>query len=350
MRSIEWHSGKVRFIDQTKLPLERVLVETDDYRVIEDAIRKLKIRGAPAIGVAAAFGILLGVYRLGDQDKPILAGEFEEISSALASTRPTAVNLFWAIERMSRVFSSNGHLSVGEIKSALLDEATSILDEDIEACRRIGEFGAALVPDNSTVLTHCHTGFLATGGDGTAANVIWTAVKQGRQVKVYADETRPLLQGARLTTWEFMEKGIDVTLITDNTAAFLMQRKMVNLVIVGADRIALNGDVANKIGTYSLAVLAKEHNIPFYVAAPVSTIDPNTSIGDDIPIEERNPEEVTEGFGRRIAPYGVRVYAPAFDVTPHHLVGAIITEEGILFPPFKERIDGILSKKKHRVA
>jgi len=345
MRTLEWRNGKVKFIDQTKLPLDKVFIETDDHRVIEDAIKQLKIRGAPAIGIAAAFGIVLGVQHFDNHDKSAFNRQFENVASAMASTRPTAVNLFWAIERMRKIFAEHKHLSVREIKSALIHEANSILEEDIETCRRIGENGAMLIPDNSTALTHCHTGFLATGGDGTALNVIWTAVKQGKRVKVYADETRPLLQGARLTTWELMEKGVDVTLITDNTAAYVMQQKLADFVIVGADRIALNGDVANKVGTYNLAVLAKEHLIPFYVAAPVSTIDFYTASGSEIPIEERKPEEVTESFGKRIAPYGVKVYSPAFDITPHHLITAIVTEAGVLYPPFKEQIIRLRSKE-----
>lgn len=345
MRTLEWCDGKVRFIDQTRLPLEEVRVETDDYRIIADAIKELKIRGAPAIGIAAAFGIALGVQHCEDNDESGFAQQFEGIASVMASTRPTAVNLFWAIERMRKALVQHGHLGLKEVKAALLDEAKTILEEDIETCRRIGENGAALIPDNSTALTHCHTGFLATGGDGTAVNVIWTAIKQGKRVKVFADETRPLLQGARLTTWELMNKGIDVTLITDNTAAFVMQQKLVDFVIVGADRIALNGDVANKIGTYNLAVLAKEHHVPFYVAAPVSTIDFSISSGKEIPIEERKAEEVTEGFGKRIAPYGVKVYSPAFDITPHHLIAAIITEAGVLYSPFDEKLVGLKTIK-----
>jgi methylthioribose-1-phosphate isomerase len=341
MKSIEWLGDKVRMIDQTRLPLEEVYIETDSYLEIADAIKKLKIRGAPAIGIAAAFGFALGAVQFEVNDRAAFDRQLDEVDAVLSSTRPTAVNLSWALSRMKCVLIENPHRSVKEMKDLLVDEAKKIQSEDIETCRRIGQHGSALVPQRAGILTHCNTGALATGDYGTAQSIIVTAHEKGKQVRVFVDETRPLLQGARLTTWELKKQNIDVTLITDNTAAFVMKQGLVDLVVVGADRIARNGDVANKIGTYNLAVLAEKHKIPFCVAAPISSIDFQLSTGADIPIEERDPKEVTEGFGRRIAPDGVNVYSPAFDVTPHELVTAIITEHGITRPPYDKTISSL---------
>ena len=338
MKSIEWTGERVRLIDQTRLPLQEVYLETTDYREIADAIKQLKIRGAPAIGIAAAFGFALGACEFKGDAGLEFRRHLEDVVEALSRTRPTAVNLSWALERMKGFMQANGGRSVEELKRLLLDEAKKILAEDIETCRRIGQNGAELVPERAGILTHCNTGALATGDYGTAQSIIVTAHEKGKQIRVFVDETRPLLQGARLTTWELMRRNIETTLIIDNTAAFVMKQGWIDVVVVGADRIASNGDVANKIGTYNLAVLAEKHRIPFYVAAPVSSIDFQLSSGEAIPIEERDPAEVTEGFGKRIAPLNVRVYSPAFDVTPHELVSAIVTEEGICRSPYNETI------------
>jgi methylthioribose-1-phosphate isomerase len=338
MKSIEWIGGKVRFIDQTKLPTEEIFIETDDLAVLSDAIRTLKIRGAPALGVAAAYGIVLATQHLRTETLQELSDAVGRSASQIAHTRPTARNLFWALERMRSVCRLNTQESATQIHQRLLDEALAIHAEDREMCAAIGMYGAEVVPDPAVILTHCNTGALATGGEGTAQSIITTAFDQGKKISVYVDETRPLLQGARLTTWELQKKGIPVTLITDNTAAFVMARKKVDLVVVGADRIAANGDVVNKVGTYNVAIIAKEHGVPFYVAAPTSTIDLGSEHGGLIPIEERDPIEVTEGFGRRTAPEGTNVYSPAFDVTPHPLITAIVTERGILRPPFFDSI------------
>lgn len=351
MRAIEWvpgttsePRGRVRLIDQIKLPLEEVFIETENVEVLAKAIRELRIRGAPAIGIAVGFGLVLAVQNARTSDELLKA--FDRASSLLSSTRPTAANLFYSLQRMRHTLDSCLSKPLGSIKAALIEEAQSILKEDEKTCRRIGEHGASLVPRRAKVLTHCNTGALATGGEGTAQAVITRAASQGKQVTVYVDETRPLLQGARLAAWELMKAGIDVTLITDNTAAFLMQQNKIDLIVVGADRISTNGDVANKVGTYNLAVLAEKHRIPMYVAGPTSSIDFDLVSGDSIPIEERDPREVTEGFGRRIAPAGVRVYSPAFDVTPHELITAIITEFGILRPPYEQSIVELKEKRE----
>jgi methylthioribose-1-phosphate isomerase len=341
MTSVEWVAGKIRFIDQTRLPCEEVIEETSDYTEVADAIKKLKIRGAPAIGVAAAFALLLAV-----EDKRILSAKDleEELSTAinvLSQTRPTAVNLFTALNRMRRVCQSFSHTDVVTIRLHLIEEARCIQQEDVEACRKIGEHGAALIAPGSSILTHCNTGALATAGEGTAQSIITTAARQNKIVRVFVDETRPLFQGARLTSWELIKHGINVVLITDSTAGYLMQQRRVSAVIVGADRIAANGDTANKVGTYSLAVLAERHAVPFYVAAPTSTIDLGTESGSQIPVEQRNEEEVTHVGGKRIAAEGVKVYAPAFDVTPNQLITAIVTEAGVLKPSFREAIAGL---------
>ncbi|MGA9407979.1 MAG: S-methyl-5-thioribose-1-phosphate isomerase [Bacteroidota bacterium] len=348
MKSIEWIDGKVRFIDQTKLPTDEIFVETDDLAVLADAIRTLKVRGAPALGIAAAYGVVLGTQRF----HPVTSQEFyetvERAVSVMSRTRPTAKNLFWALERMRSVCRLNLQESVEQIKRALLDEAIRIHAEDAQMCAEIGKYGAELVPDRATILTHCNTGALATGGTGTAQSIITTAFEQGKSISVYVDETRPLLQGARLTAWELQKLGIEVTVITDNAAAVVMARKKVDLVLVGADRIAANGDTANKVGTYNVAIIAKEHGIPFYVAAPTSTFDVSLAEGAQIPIEEREPEEISEGFGKRIVPSGVPVYCPAFDVTPHSYITAIVTEHGILRTPFVQSIRSAVQESNER--
>lgn len=336
MKIIEWQGKNIRMLDQTCLPLEEVFLELTDIPALCEAIKALRIRGAPAIGVAAAYGLALGANAINADSKEELLTKLDEVSKTLAATRPTAVNLFWALDRMNRV-AQQGQ-TVPEIKAALMNEVKLIEQETDEADRRMGKFGAELIEDGFTILTHCNAGALATAGYGTALGVIKAAHEQGKQIQVFADETRPLLQGARLTTWEMMQAGIPVTLITDNMAGHFMKAGKINCVVVGSDRIAANGDVANKIGTYSVSVLAKEHSIPFYVAAPVSTIDYTIKSGDDIPIEERDPIEVTCVRDTRIAPEGVKVASPAFDVTPHQYVSAIITEQGVARDPYTESL------------
>jgi methylthioribose-1-phosphate isomerase len=323
----------VRLLDQSRLPETVEFLDCRDYHEVADAIRSLKVRGAPAIGVTAALGVAQGAQAVEAQDYESFAGQIAAICDELAATRPTAVNLFWAIERMKRKLASLKGQPVMSIKQALIEEAQAILDEDIGLCRAMGRHGAELIRDGQTVLTHCNAGALATAGYGTALGVIRAAWEQGKKIAVIADETRPVLQGARLTAWELMQDKIPVTLITDNMAGALMRQGRIHLCVVGADRIAANGDVANKIGTYSVAVLAKAHGIPFYVAAPYSTIDLTTKSGADIPIEQRNPLEVTTIHGSHpVAPQGVSVCNPAFDVTPAELITAIITERGVFKP------------------
>lgn len=338
MKSLEWVGNKLHFIDQTKLPNEEIYIITDDYRIIADAIRKLSIRGAPALGVASAYGAALAALENSNENSSAFKNKLSSSINELKSTRPTAVNLFWSLERINKVLEtfiiSGVELTVKEI----IDEAVKIHNEDIAMCDAIGKNGAAIIPQGATILTHCNTGSLATGGDGTAQNVIVTAHKSGKNIKVYAGETRPLLQGARLTAWELMKTGVDVTLITDSTAAFLMQQKKIDLVITGADRITMQGFVANKVGTYNLAVNAKMHGIPFYIAAPTSTIDTDIDSGDEIKIEERSETEITEFFGKRTAPVGVKVYSPAFDITPPDLITGIITDRKIFMPPYSHSL------------
>jgi methylthioribose-1-phosphate isomerase len=336
VETIRWIGGSIRILDQTKLPTEIIYTECRDVEAIAEAIERLCVRGAPAIGVAGAYGVLLGVQGSEIDTWETFEREVDRTIQRLAATRPTAVNLFWALDRMRRVVEMHQGEPIQAVKHLLLEEADRIFEEDRMTCRRLGHYGAELLEDGMTVLTHCNAGGLATADYGTALGVIYAAHEQGKRIQVFADETRPLLQGARLTTWELMQDRIDVTLICDSMAAWVMQQGKVDAVIVGADRIAANGDVANKIGTYGLAVLAERHEIPFFVAAPVSTLDARLSSGAQIPIEERKPEEITEGFGRRTAPEGVRVYNPAFDVTPHHLVSAIISEKGIARAPYRE--------------
>ncbi len=325
-------------IDQRRLPLEERYVTCRGYEEVAEAIREMVIRGAPAIGVAAAMGIALGMLRAtGDLDV-----QFETISKCLAATRPTAVNLFWAIERMRRVYEGVRERPVEEIRQRLVEEAARIKQEDIEINRAMGRHGAALVPDGKTVLTHCNAGALATAGYGTALGVVRAAVEAGKRIDVFADETRPFLQGARLTVWELQQDGIPATLITDNMAGHFLKSGRIGCVVVGADRIAANGDVANKVGTYGVAVLAKENNVPFYVAAPVSTLDLSLASGDEIPIEQRPATEVTHVFGQPVAPEGTRVENPAFDVTPNRYVSAIITERGVARAPYEESLRRLL--------
>ena len=331
--TIEWKNGIVSMLDQTKLPIEVVYFDCKTYQDVAKGIKDLIIRGAPAIGVAAAMGIALGVKDIKANDFAGFYIEMEEICNHLGSTRPTAVNLFWAIERMKRVAIANKEKPINAIKDILFEESNRVLTEDIAANMAMGKHGSQFIKTGDTILTHCNAGALATAGYGTALGVIRAAKEEGKEIKVFADETRPVLQGARLTAWELMEDGIHVTLITDNMAGYFMKKGMINLCIVGADRIARNGDAANKIGTYSVAVLAREHGIPFYVAAPVSTIDFNIPSGDHIPIEERNPEEVSHVFGKvQIAPANVNIANPAFDVTPAGYITAIITEKGVFKP------------------
>lgn len=331
--TVEWKNGAVRLLDQSRLPETVEFIDCHDYKTVADTIRTLKVRGAPAIGVTAAMGVALGAQTIATTDYPSFARAVLAICDELASTRPTAVNLFWAIGRMRRKLESLQGQSVSTIKQVLISESEAIREEDITLCKTMGRYGAGLIQDRQTILTHCNAGSLATAGYGTALGVIRAAWEQGKKIHVIADETRPVLQGARLTAWELMQDHIPVTLITDNMAGSLMKQGRIQLCVVGADRIAANGDVANKIGTYSVAVLAKAHNIPFYVAAPYSTIDLNTKTGDDIPIEQRNPSEVTTIHGSHpVAPKDVAVYNPAFDVTPADLITSIITERGVFKP------------------
>jgi methylthioribose-1-phosphate isomerase len=331
--TVEWKDSVVRLLDQSRLPEVVEFLDCLDYQTVADAIRTLKVRGAPAIGVTAAMGVALGAQAITAADNAGFTQSVLRICDELASTRPTAVNLFWAIERMKRKLESLRNHPVSFIKTALMKESQAILEEDIMLCKTMGRHGAGLIKDGQTILTHCNAGSLATAGYGTALGVIRAACEQGKKINVIADETRPVLQGARLTAWELMQDQIPVTLITDNMAGSLMKQGKIHLCVVGADRIAANGDVANKIGTYSVAVLAKAHNIPFYVAAPYSTIDLKTKSGADIPIEQRNPLEVTTIHGSHpVAPKDVAVYNPAFDVTPAELITGIITERGVFKP------------------
>ncbi len=335
---IVWKDHAVELIDQTLLPRELVRKECDTLEDVAEAIEMLRVRGAPAIGVAAAFGVVLGAGEIRANSRPLFLEQLHKKIARLAATRPTAVNLFWALDRMKKVAEQGGTEKVEEIRASLLAEALRVQQENKEVCRAVGFNGAELLQDGMTVLTHCNAGSLATGGLGTALGIIYAAREQGKKISVYSDETRPLLQGARLTTWELAESGVDVTLFCDNLAASVLCSGKVDCVIVGADRIARNGDVANKIGTYGVAIAANEHGIPFYVAAPLSTIDMSLESGEQIPIEERKPEEITSIEGCRLAPENVKVYNPAFDVTPHRYVSAIISESGIARPPYQETL------------
>jgi methylthioribose-1-phosphate isomerase len=340
VETIEWTPEGVVMIDQTKLPSEVTFVTCATYNEVADAIRSMVIRGAPAIGVAAAMGVALGVLKASD-----LESEMPVICETLAQTRPTAVNLFWAIDRMKQVYASVRGSDPAAIRERLVLEAQRVRDEDLAINEKIGSFGAPLVPDGKTVLTHCNAGALATAGFGTALGVVRAAVREGKKIDVFADETRPFLQGARLTAWELQRDGIETTLITDNMAGHFLKSGRIGCVVVGADRIAANGDVANKVGTYGVAVLAKENNVPFYVAAPISTLDLTLESGDKIPIEERAGKEVTHIQGLHIAPEGIKVANPAFDVTPNRYVSAIITERGIARAPYVEQLRRLCEKR-----
>ncbi len=339
VETIEWTPDGVVMIDQTRLPHEMAFVTCRSYTEVADAIRNMIIRGAPAIGVAAAMGVALGALGSNDLDT-----DMPLICETLAKTRPTAVNLFWAIDRMRDVYGTVKHLPIEEIRSRLVEEARKVREEDIAINEAIGRYGAELVPDEKTVLTHCNAGALATAGFGTALGVVRAAVQMGKKIDVFAGETRPFLQGARLTAWELQRDGIDTTVITDNMAGHFLKSGRIGCVIVGADRIAGNGDVANKVGTYGVAVLAKENNVPFYVAAPISTLDLTLSSGDEIPIEERSGREVTHVHGVHVAPEGIKVANPAFDVTPNRYVSAIITERGIARSPYTEALRKLCEK------
>ena len=346
--TLAWTPEGVRFIDQTKLPLEESYVLATTYEQVAEVIVTMVVRGAPAIGVSAAYGIALGAKQSKAATAAEFAPEFERICTRLAGTRPTAVNLFWAIDRMKGLFAAlrAAGASMAEVQDKVLAEADAMYEEDIAACKAMGAFGGALLPDEAGVLTHCNAGALATCGYGTALGVIRSAVERGKRIHVYADETRPFLQGARLTAWELMEDGIPTTVICDNMAASLMKAGRIQAVVVGADRIAANGDTANKIGTYSVAILAREHGIPFYVAAPWSTIDLATVTGEDIPIEERPAVEVTHHGGKQLTPNGVGICNPAFDVTPAKYIAAIITERGVLRAPYGESLKQMEPVKK----
>jgi methylthioribose-1-phosphate isomerase len=334
--TVKWEKDRLMLIDQRRLPGKEVYIECSDYTHIAQAIEDMAVRGAPAIGLAAAYGIVLGVMKLAEVDD--LESNFSQILTRLEKTRPTARNLFWAIEQMKKVFEANKNLALPELKQKLLHQALLIEQNDIETNKKIGYWGKSLIKDGFTILTHCNAGALATAGYGTALGIIRAAFEEGKKIRVFADETRPLLQGARLTCWELEKDGIPVVLITDNMAGHFMQKGAISIVITGADRIARNGDTANKIGTYSVAVLAKEHNLPFYIAAPLSTIDFSLTDGRSIPIEERNPEEVRKVGDFCITPPQVEVQNPAFDVTPAKYITGIVTEKGVAKPPFEQSL------------
>jgi len=336
LRSVKWENDDLVILDQTKLPELTEFIRLEKVEDVWDAIFHLKLRGAPAIGIAAAYGLYLAVRDIHTENFDEFWNQVKRHSDYIASSRPTAVNLFWALKRMEKTVLDNRDRKVEQIKAALLNEANNIRNEDEAMCRAIGENGITLLRNGMTVLTHCNAGSLATAKYGTALSPIYLAKEKGWDIKVFVDETRPLLQGARLTAWELNQAGVDVTLICDNMAAMVMAKGWIDAVIVGCDRVAANGDTANKIGTYGVAVLAKAHNIPFYVAGPTSTIDMAARTGDDIPIEERDEREITCGFGKRTAPEGIKVFNPAFDVTPNEYITAIITEKGIIRPPFEE--------------
>ena len=346
IKTIEWTDQGVRMIDQRKLPIVEEYSVFETYQEVAEAIRSMVIRGAPAIGVAAAMGIALGIRNSGAKEADELRNEFRTIAETISETRPTAVNLFWAIERMTGRFESlmDEGQDLLEVRAELVVEARAIQEEDIANNKRMGQFGQDLMPSGGTVLTHCNAGALATAGYGTALGVIRAAVENGKRLRVLADETRPFLQGARLTAWELWKDGIDVRVITDNMSGSFMHQGLIDVVIVGADRVARNGDVANKIGTYSVAVLAKQHDIPFYVAAPVSTLDLSIAHGSDIPIEQRDPSEVTRFGGVPVVPEAVTALNPAFDVTPAEFVTAIITDHGVARPPYEESLSRLASR------
>lgn len=344
--TMEWVPGRLNLIDQRVLPVKEEIVTCKTYDEVAKAIKDMVVRGAPAIGAAAAYGVAIAVYQFSAEKRSEseLDSYLEQVIKTLAATRPTAVNLFWALDRMKRVYEANKDLALERLTERLEQEAQAIADEDVATNRKMGKYGAELVPQGAGILTHCNAGALATVDYGTALAVIRVAHEQGKDIHVYADETRPFLQGARLTAWELQQDKIPVTLITDNMAAYAMGQGLIDFVVVGADRIAANGDTANKIGTYGVAILAKEHGIPFYIAAPRSTIDASLNSGQEIPIEERHHSEVTHVFGVQVAPDGIDVINPAFDVTPHEYITGIITEVGVLKAPFTESIATALKK------
>jgi len=342
-KTLEWKKGRLYLLDQTKLPLNETYVGCSTYQEVARAIKNMIVRGAPAIGVAAAFGMVLGMGQVKSRTPAAVKKQLEDVARALVSTRPTAVNLVWAVERMRKYGEQKMAGGIRDIRKEMEEEALRIQEEDLRACREMGRQGQILIPDGGSVLTHCNAGALATTGYGTALGVIRAAREAGKRVHVYVDETRPFLQGSRLTAWELMKDRIPCTLITDNMAGWIMAQGKVHLAITGADRIAANGDAANKIGTYSLALLCRAHRIPLYVAAPISTIDLSTERGDKIPIEQRAPTEINTLLGKRIAPEGVKVYNPAFDVTPHRLISAIITEKGIVQRPYRTNLKRVFS-------
>ena len=341
---IEWRNNRLYLLDQTLLPGESKVAVCQSAEDVRDALRRMVVRGAPAIGIAAGYGVVLGAMGSRARNREELIRDVQDAAERIGSARPTAVNLFWALDRLKKVLRESRSEDVSFLKGLLLKEANAILESDRESCRRIGLHGAKLLHDGDTVLTHCNAGGLATSGYGTALAAIFVATEQGKRVKVYVDETRPLLQGARLTAWELRQAGIETTVICDNMAGQVMKEGRIDLVITGADRIARNGDAANKIGTYSLALLARAHNVPFYMAAPRSSFDMTLKCGDEIPIEERSSEEVVVFHGERVAPEGVQVYNPAFDVTPHRLIEGIITEEGIVSAPYEENLSRLFRR------
>jgi len=343
-KTIEWKGDRIRLLDQRRLPGEVRYVDCKNASSVAEMIRKMAIRGAPAIGVAAAMGIALAAKKSRSRQPEVFRQNMEKVYQQMRQTRPTAVNLFWALDRMKRIWEEVSIFGVEEVKGRLEEEALRIFEEDVEVNRKIGENGKTLICDGDGVLTHCNAGGLATAGYGTALGVVYAAWAEGRQFRVFVDETRPLLQGSRLTAWELAREKIPATVLTDNMAGWLMKKREINLVLVGADRIARNGDTANKIGTYGLAVLSKWHNIPFYIAAPTSTIDISLASGKEIPIEERAAEEVTHFRGIRITPKEIRAFNPAFDITPHSLIQGIITEEGIVRKPFKKNLRKLKSE------
>ncbi len=335
VQTLKWRESALKLLDQTRLPAEVVYITCRDVETVARAIEELKVRGAPAIGIAAAYGVVIGAQQALSSSPEDFRRQLGETIHRLGRTRPTGVNLFWALKQMQQILDAGQDQSNQSLHQQLLEAAERIFEEDRAICRRIGRNGAALLQNGHKVITHCNAGGLATADYGTALGVVYAAQEEDKHVTVFADETRPLLQGSRLTAWELVQSGVDTRLICDNMAASVMRRENIDCIIVGADRIAANGDVANKIGTYGLAIIAREHQVPFYVAAPISTVDISLNTGDLIPIEERKPEEIRNGFAKPTAPHGVQVYNPAFDVTPHTLVSALITEKGIVRPPFE---------------
>ncbi|MDI6703114.1 MAG: S-methyl-5-thioribose-1-phosphate isomerase [bacterium] len=344
MEAIKWVNGRLEILDQTRLPFQFTNLVCQTPEEVREAIRKLRVRGAPLIGIVGAYGVVLGIQNSESSNYIEFKNELDTVINLLKDSRPTAQNLFWALNRMQRCCERNRNKEISVLKELLKKEAVKIHQDDKKRCLRIGENGAQLIREGDTILTHCNAGALATGGIGTALGVIYTANREGKGIKVFVDETRPLLQGARLTAWELKHAGIPVTLICDNMVGWVMKKGLIDCCIVGADRIASNGDTANKIGTYNISVLACHHKIPFYIAAPISTFDLNLKDGSEIPIEERGEEEVINWHGKRIAPKDIDVYTPAFDVTPGEYITAIITEHGIIYPPYKENLKVIANK------